>query len=124
MSRRPLRILAAAGAAWLVVACLDVSSPVFGISSISSILLPSPSIIVGDSLRDTAGVAQPVSVTVYGPNGDTLAGVPIQFVAVDSTNRLRVNSATGFAAGFDSASPLAKVVATVSSPKNGGFLQT
>src|SRR5690348_17857906 len=109
MSRRPLRIVVAAGVAWVVVACLDVSSPVFGISSISTILLPSPSVIVGDSLRDTAGKVQPVAVTVYGPNGDTITDATIQFVAVDSTNRLRVNTATGFAAGFDSASPLAKV---------------
>src|SRR5438067_1972810 len=47
--RGPGRVLAGAAALWIFAACLDVTSPVTGIASITSVLLPSPAF--GDTVR-------------------------------------------------------------------------
>src|SRR3954469_9552 len=110
-------------AAWLAVACLDISSPVTGISSITSVLLPTPSVVVNDSLRDTLGVVAPLVVYAFAPNGDTVRDVTVRFFVIDSTQKLHVDSITGFAWG-DSLSPLAKVVARVTPASGKGVIQT
>lgn len=122
---RSLATVAAVGAAWLAVACLDISSPVTGIYSITSVLLPTPSVVVNDVLRDTLGQAQPLAVHAFGPNGEQLpnADIIVRYFAIDSTNGLHVDSITGVARG-DSLSPLAKVVARVSPTNGKGTIQT
>ena len=122
MSRRSLGAVAV-GAAWLAVACLDISSPVTGISGITSVLLPTPSVVVNDSLRDTIGVPAPLVVYAFGPNGDTVRDVVVRYFAIDSTQKLHVDSITGFAWG-DSLSPLARVVARVTPANGKGVVQT
>jgi hypothetical protein len=110
-------------AAWLAVACLDISSPVTGISSITSVLLPTPSVVVNDSLRDTLGAPARLVVYAFAPNGDTVKDVTVRFFVIDSTQKLHVDSITGFAWG-DSLSPLAKVVARVTPADGKGMIQT
>jgi len=122
-SRRSLGAVAAVTAAWLAVACLDISSPVTGISAITSVLLPTPSVVVNDCLRDTAGVASPLVVYAFAPNGDTVKDVTVRYFAIDTTEKLRVDSITGQACG-DSLSPLAKVVARVTPANGKGVIQT
>lgn len=123
MSRRTRGPIAAIAAAWLIVACLDVSSPVTGISAITSVLLPTPSVVVNDSLRDTSGAVQRLVVYAFAPNGDTVRDVVVRFFAIDSTQKLHVDSITGDAYG-DSLSPLAKVVARVTPANGKGVIQT
>lgn len=125
MRGRSLAACIAVVALWIAVACLDVSSPVTGITAISSVILPTPSIVTGDSMRDTLGVPQPLQVVAFGPKGETLpaSDITVQFTAIDSTNQLHVNSVTGRAAG-DSLSPLAKVVAVVTPVNGKGSIQT
>jgi hypothetical protein len=123
MSKRALGPVAALAAAWVAVACLDISSPVTGISAITSVLLPTPSVVVNDSLRDTLGVATPLKVYAFAPNGDTVRDVTVRFFAIDSTQKLHVDSTTGYAWG-DSLSPLAKVVARVTPANGKGVIQT
>ena len=125
MSTRSLGAVAAAAAAWLVVACLDISSPVKGITAITSVLLPTPSVVMKDSLRDTLGKVQPLVVHAFGPNGEQIpdADITVRFFAIDSTQKLRVDSITGRAYG-DSLSPLAKVVARVAPADGKGVIQT
>jgi len=125
MSRRSLGAVAAVGATWLAVACLDISSPVTGITAITSVLLPTPSVVVGDSLRDTLGKAQQLIVHAYGPNGEQLpdADITVRYFAIDSTLGLHVDSTTGYAFG-DSLSALAKVVARVTPTNGKGVIQT
>jgi len=125
MIRRSARVLAAACAGWLVVACLDVASPVKGISAISPVLLPTPSVVVNDTMRDIAGNVTPLHVLVYGPNGDTLPHdqFKVSFVAIDTSGNLIVND-TGLAyAKDDSLSPTAQVVAQVTMSNGGGTIQ-
>ena len=123
MNGRSARVLAAACAGWLVVACLDVASPVKGISGISPVLLPTPSVVVGDSMRDTAGNVMPLHVLVYGPNGDTLPSreFKVSFVAIDTSGGLIVDD-TGGAFGKN-LSPTAQAVAQVSVQNGGGTIQ-
>jgi hypothetical protein len=124
MIRRPLALLATAGALWLVVACLDVSSPVSGILAITPVLLPTPSVVVGDISRDTAGDSALLRVVAFGPHGDTVKDVKVVFIAIDSTQQLTVDSLTGLAHGGSKPSALARVVARVT-PSNGkGVIQT
>src|SRR3954466_7367762 len=101
MRQRPLTLLATVGALWLVVACLDVSSPVSGILAITPVLLPTPSVVVGDVSRDTPGAPAPLRVLAFGPHGDTLkaSDINVVFIAIDSTQQLTVDSLTGVAHG-------------------------
>lgn len=123
MSRRSLGPMAVVAAAWIIVACLDISSPVTGISAITSVLLPTPSVVVNDRLRDTSGAVQRLVVYAFAPNGDTVRDVTIRYFAIDSTKMLRVDSITGDAYG-DGLSPLAKVVARVTPANGKGVIQT
>lgn len=125
MRRRAARNLLALVAIWVAVACLDISSPVTGITALSAVITPSPSVVVGDTSRDTAGNVAPLRVFAFGPKGDTLAAssIVVQFLANDSTKGLRVNSATGFAFG-DSLSGTASVLASVLPAQGKGQLQT
>ena len=121
--RGPGRVLAGAAALWIFVACLDVTSPVTGIASITSVLLPSPSVVEHDTSRDTLGRVYTLRVFAFAPNGDTVRDAVVRFFAIDSTRKLRVDSLTGIAAG-DSLSPFARVVARVTPANGKGIVQT
>jgi hypothetical protein len=123
MIRRSLGGLAAVCVLWVAVACLDIASPTGGIGSISSVLLPSPSVVVGDSLFDTSGNYRPLQVHVFAPNGEPVQDATTRFFALDSTNGLRVDSTTGGAFG-GSLSLGSKVVAEVRSADGNGVIQT
>lgn len=78
----------------LVVACTEFySTGNRQIASVSSVLLPSPSVVVGDSMRDSAGNVAPLRVQAFGPNGELLTDVDVQFVVTDTSGALAVNSA-------------------------------
>jgi hypothetical protein len=126
MMRRPLAVLATVSALWLLVACLDVSSPVSGILAITPVLLPTPSVVVGDVSRDTTGAPAPLRVMAFGPHGDTLKDTDINvvFIAIDSTQQLTVDSLTGLAHGGSMPSSLARVVARVTPINGKGVIQT
>jgi hypothetical protein len=123
MRRTGALALVALLVAWLGVACLDISSPLGDIGSISPILLPSPSVVVGDSSRDSLGAVAPVRVLVFKPNGDTLRNARVVFFALDDSGGLRIDSATGIAHG-DKVSAVARVVARVSPAGGSGSIQT
>lgn len=120
-----LGAVSALAAAWLAVACLDISSPVTGITAITTVLLPTPSVVENDSLRDTSGTIQPLVVHAFGPNGEQLpdADITVRYFAIDSTQKLHVDSVTGYAWG-ESLSPFAKVVARVTPANGKGTIQT
>ena len=123
--RRPLRALALFGTLWIGFACLEPVSPIEPIFSLTSVLLPFPSIAQHDSMRDTSGQAKPLRVIGFNAKGDTVDTTlyTVTFLAIDSTNQLVVNGATGFARG-DTNSPFAKVVGTVTLKSNSHSIQT
>jgi hypothetical protein len=119
-----LSVLGAAAALWLGVACLDVSSPVSGITSISFLMPATPSVVRHDSLRDTLGAAQPLRVYAFAANGDTVRDVVVRFFAIDTTHQLHVDSITGYVWGDTMVSPNAAIFARVRPANGKGFLDT
>lgn len=122
--QRPIAVLAGAAAACITVACLDISSPVTGIASATLLLSPSPSVVEGDLLRDTAGAVAPVRAFAFAANGDTVTDAVVRYYAIDSTGKLHVDSVTGIVTGGDSVSPNAAVFARIWPAKGKGFLDT
>lgn len=82
MIQRVFAGLLAAGVV-LGLACVDMSAPK-GPASISNLVLPSPSVIVGDVMRDSTGAPAPLSIAAYDANGAPLTGVAAQFFITDS----------------------------------------
>ena len=119
----PGRVIAAAAALWIAVACLDITSPVTGIASITNIILPTPSVVENDSSRDTIGRLDSLRVVAFAPNGDTVRDAVIRYFVIDSTQQLHVDSVSGIASA-DTLSPLAKVFARVTPANGKGVVQT
>jgi hypothetical protein len=65
------------------LACIDMSAPK-GPFAISALLLPSPSVVVGDIMRDSNGVAAPVNLVAYDAHGAVLTDVTPQIFITDS----------------------------------------
>jgi hypothetical protein len=93
--------------------------------AISPVLLPTPSVVVRDTMRDLAGGVTLLRVRVYGPNGDTLPPdqFNVSFAAIDTSGNLIVTP-TGLAYAKDDAlSPTAQVIAQVTMLNGGGTIQ-
>jgi hypothetical protein len=69
--------------AMLGTACLDMSAPK-GPASISVLQVPSPSVVVGDVMRDSNGVPASFSVIAYDANGNPISGITPQIIITDS----------------------------------------
>jgi len=122
--RRAAGPLAVLVALWIAAACLDITSNVPSIASITPVILPFPSVVVGDSSRNINGAFAPLRIVAFAPNGDTLPDIVVKFFAADSTNGLVVDSLTGMAFG-KALSGSAGVVAQVRQANGvGGFIQT
>lgn len=94
-----------------VYACTIISDASDAVLSIQFDSLPSPSVVIGDSLRDTTGaVALPV-VRVFNSKGGEIAQPPVWFQSPDSG--VTVDSATGIIIGDSLISNSARIVATV-----------
>jgi len=76
----------AVGGIWLA-SCTDLG-PADGIRSISPLLLPSPGMVVGDTMRDSAGVVAPLRVVGFTANGDTVQGTAATFITFDTLAHL------------------------------------
>ena len=94
-----------------VLSCVDIPTGNEDVLSFSVDRLASPSIVVGDSLRDTLGIAVPLSVTAFNYNGDTVESVPVRFRALD--RRVRVDSVSGFIVGDTVSATFSRVSATL-----------
>ena len=103
----PLTIISVA---LVIAACFEVPTDANEVLSIEFNPPASPSVVVGDSLRDTLGVIQPLSITAYNYSGDVVQDPQVRFSTVD--RGIRVDSLTGIVAG-DSARSTARIVATV-----------
>ena len=113
MIPRIATILAVIGAV-IGVACVDMSAP-SGPASISALQLPSPSVVIGDVMRDSTGAPAKLSVIAYDANGGRMAGVETQFFVTD----------TGAAATLDASGTLTGIrVGTVHVVGQVGALQT
>jgi hypothetical protein len=111
LSRRggsfPLTLI---GAATAILACTEVPTGANDILSVQFDPLPSPSVVVGDSLRDSLGVVQAPTVTAFNFSGDEVANPPVVFLALD--RGIHVDSTTGIVTG-DSVRTGARISARV-----------
>ena len=69
---------------WWLVSCRDVPAPEGGVASLAPLRLPSPGVVAGDTMRDSVGLAAPLTVVAYAVNGDTLKNITASFVALDT----------------------------------------
>ena len=89
-----------------VLACTGAETGPNTPVAISFDSLPSPSIVIGDTLRDSAGVVAPFAATVYNGEGNPILDAPVRWFSLtrDTLNRvtgdtvvLAVDSITGIA---------------------------
>lgn len=87
-----------AGAVSVAESCAVLSSDPTVPASIEAKPLAFPSIAVGDSLRDTLGVAQPLQVLLRDLAGDIISDLPVRFLYVQNArdSALVVDSVTGY----------------------------
>jgi hypothetical protein len=70
------------------VACIDLTVDPDAVGSIEFPLLPSPSVISGDTLRDATGAPYPLTAIVYAANGDVLTDRPVTFLSTDTLTHI------------------------------------
>ena len=87
MTRAGRLVVAGAAAAALhgtITACTQVGADPDSVVAIAFDSLPYPAVIIGDSLRDGAGVATALRATGINTNGDEIPGAPFTFLALDA----------------------------------------
>jgi hypothetical protein len=107
--RFPLTLIGAAAA---ILACTEIPTGAGDILSVQFNPLPSPSVVVGDSLRDSLGVVRSPSVTAFNFNGEEVSNPQVVFLALD--RGIHVDGATGVVTG-DSVRTGARISARVGS---------
>jgi hypothetical protein len=108
--RRPPLFLCAV-ACLSALACADVSGSSNSVLSIQFDSLAAPSVVVGDTLRDTTGAVIIPVVHAFNFDGDEITSVPVRFQSPDSG--IVVDSITGIIVGDSLRSTPARIVATV-----------
>ena len=102
----PLAVIAGA----VVLACVEIPTGTDDVLSFEVNPLPSPSVIAGDTLRDTLGVVAPIRVTAFNSQGEEVEDIAARFRAFDA--RIRVDSITGVVVGDSASSSASRVLAT------------
>jgi hypothetical protein len=95
------------------LACGDVSGSSTSVLSIQFDSLAAPSVVVGDTLRDTTGAVIIPIVHAFNFKGDEILPAPVRFVSPDSG--VMVDSLTGIVVADSLRSTPARIVATVGS---------
>ena len=97
---------------WLgALACTDLSGSSTSVLSIQFDSLAAPSVVVGDTLRDTTGAVIIPVVHVFNFDGEEISSVPVRFLSPDTG--VVVDSITGIVIGDSLRSTPARIVATV-----------
>lgn len=111
MTRRIVGLAMAVSAG--AVGCRAIPAPANGVLSVSEVQLPSPGVVVGDTMRDSTGQVAPLHVYAFGVGGqaDTLKDAIVEFVMLD--NGAHVTSG-GYLIG-DSVRSAVRVVGSVGS---------
>jgi hypothetical protein len=91
--------------------CIDLSAPGSGVLSLSPFRLPYPSVVVGDTLRDSTGAAVPLRIVALDARGDTVADPEVSFL-VSAPSEISVSPA-GFLTGLQLTESPARIVAQV-----------
>jgi hypothetical protein len=100
-------------ALFVAAACSDVPTGATTPFSMSFDALPSPSVVLGDTLRDSTGVPARPRATVFNPNGDVIADAVVQFLVADTSRLIRIDSVSGFVISTGTKVGSARIVASV-----------
>jgi hypothetical protein len=65
-----------------------------GAASISALLLPSPSVVVGDTMRDSVGAVASLRVVAYDANNTPIPGLPTLFFLKDTSHFAHITNST------------------------------
>jgi hypothetical protein len=76
-------VFAAAGAVSLA-SCTEVNSSVDHVASLEFTNLPYPSVVAGDTLRDSLGVIAPLRALAFNSAGGDVPNVEVEFIALDT----------------------------------------
>jgi hypothetical protein len=93
------------------VACKEISSNSTSVLSIQFDTLAAPSVVLGDTLRDSTGAVARPMVHAFNFQGAEITPAPVHFLSPDSG--VTVDSATGIVIGDSLRSTPARIVATV-----------
>lgn len=74
----------------------------------------SPSVLLGDTLRDSLGLAAPLRVTVFNFKNDSIPGIPVSFLAADSTGSVSIDPTLGIVVGHKLVSQVLVVATALS----------
>lgn len=89
--RRVLLVVAASAA----IACTKIGTDPTVAVSVAFDSLPSPGIVLGDTLRDSAGAVAPIRAVAFNVRGEPIPDAPITYFAKVGRDTLRVDPATG-----------------------------
>ncbi len=112
MRRQDCALFALVTSAAIALACTKIPTSADEVLSFTVNPLPSPSVVVGDSLRDSAGVVKPITVQAFNYQGGATTSPKIRFAAGD--RGIRVDSLTGIVTG-DSVRSSARIIVSVGS---------
>jgi hypothetical protein len=117
MSRPPrgplLGVLALASATALAVACGDVPTLENGIAYYTPVQLPLPAVALGDTLRDSLGVATRLRVQAFTRDSQEVTGLSVFFLPTTLPSLVKIDSATGFVVANDTATGTVQIVGRI-----------
>ena len=111
MRRAPVWVAATVVAAAVVGACSGASTAPDGIVSLSFDTLPYPSIVAGDTMRDSLGHAAPLNAVAYNASGAIIANPAVRYFVLDTGVDV---SATGYLIATTRTSGAVRVIAAAS----------
>lgn len=117
--RLMLGALALAGATGLAVGCGDVPTLESGIAYYTPVQLPLPTVALGDTLRDSLGVARPLRIQAFTRDSQEVTGLSVFFLPTTLPSLVRIDSATGYVVANDTATGTVQIVGRI-----GARLQT
>jgi hypothetical protein len=120
LTRPERRLLPAAIVAGALFACAEIGTGPETPAAIEMTPFPSPSVVVGDTLRTVGGVVAPVTAIVRNTAGDPIANAPVRYLYADFNrdSALRVDSLSGIVVAQKAIGGEARIAARV-----GGSLQ-
>jgi hypothetical protein len=101
-TRRSLAATAFVAAA-AALSCGEVPTLENGIAYYTTVLLPLPAVALGDSLRDSLGVATPLTVRAFTRDSQEITGLTVTFVPTVLPTLVDIDSANGMLVAHDTA---------------------
>jgi hypothetical protein len=95
-------------------ACFDFSTSPDELLYLAFDNLPYPSVVAGDSLRDSSGAAAALTARAVAADGDEIESAPIRFFSIgDTAGALEVDSTSGWVVSANVAPQSVRVIASV-----------